>query len=337
MSFAVQPVPVIRSQSNEQSFKIPDEFVGSSSAIKKLTSELASLTKSSASVLITGESGAGKEMVSRICHNNSHFAQGPFVAVNCAALADDLLEAELFGYKKGAYTGAVHSSPGLIRQAHGGSLFLDEIGEMSLKTQAKLLRVIQEKRVRSLGETKEESVNVRFISATNRNLKEACQDKSFRTDLYYRLAVIPIHVPSLRERAEDIPILAHHFLKKICLKQKIPLKSFSKEAAQKLCSYTWPGNVRELYNVMERVAVYSDSNIISAHEVLLGDAPEPSSTESEDIENLPCENLEKLERLAILSALQKAKGVKLHAARHLGINRKTLERKFKKYDICYTH
>lgn len=308
-------------------------FVARSTASQNILKQVRSLSDCSASVLITGESGTGKEMIAHLCHKLSSRSSGPFVAVNCAALPDGLLESELFGHKKGSFTGAVNDCEGLIRKAHKGTLFLDEIGDMSLTTQAKLLRVTQEKSVRPVGGDSEVPVDVRIICATHKNLLEASHEGTFRADLYFRLSVIPIFIPPLRSRKDDIVPLAMHFVNRISAANRVPPKTFSQEAKERLLRHDWPGNVRELNNVVERAMVYSQDSVISEGNIFFDYQYSLNSEASRSEQEMPEVNLRSLEILAIKEALKKANGIKTVAARQLGIDRKTLMRKEKQYEI----
>ncbi len=312
---------------------LKSSFVARSAASQNILKQVKSLSDCSASVLITGESGTGKEMIAHLCHKLSNRSSGPFIAVNCAALPDGLLESELFGHKRGSFTGAVNESEGLIRKAHKGTLFLDEIGDMSLTTQAKLLRVTQEKSVRPVGGDAEVPVDVRIICATHRNLLEASQDGSFRSDLYFRLSVIPIFIPPLRNRKDDIIPLAMHFINRISATNRTPPKTLSPMAKERLLKHDWPGNVRELNNVVERAMVYSQDLVIDEGNILFDYQYSGNADSHRDDLEIPEINLKSLEILAIKEALRKANGIKSVAARHLGIDRKTLMRKEKQYEI----
>ncbi|WP_038055914.1 sigma-54-dependent transcriptional regulator [Thermodesulfobacterium hydrogeniphilum] len=232
-------------------------LTGVSSAIKQIRELILKVAPTDTTVLIQGESGVGKELVAKLIHLHSKRVNEPFVEVNCAAIPDTLIEAELFGYEKGAFTGAQTSKKGKFEIAHKGTLFLDEIGDMSLSAQAKVLRILQEKKIEKLGSTKSIEVDVRIIAATNKNLQEEIRKGNFREDLYYRLNVFPIYIPPLRERKEDIPILVEEFLEEIALKTGLGRKIFKKEALEALMKYNWPGNVRELKNFIERVVIIS--------------------------------------------------------------------------------
>lgn len=231
------------------------EMIGTSPAIRLLKEQIAIAAPTSGWVLITGENGTGKELVARAIHTQSQRRDKPFVEVNCAAIPEDLIESELFGHEKGSFTGALTQRKGKFDQAHEGTLFLDEIGDMSLKTQAKVLRILQERKFERVGGNRTIEVDVRVIAATNKDLEEEIAAGRFREDLYYRLNVIPFHVPPLRERREDIPLLAHHFLEFFCSKESRETKAMASAAIDALTSYPWPGNVRELKNIIERLAI----------------------------------------------------------------------------------
>ena len=238
-------------------------IIGESDGVKRLLAMIQRVAATEANVLIQGESGCGKELVAQAIHFGGSRAQRPFVAVNCGAIPADLIESELFGHEKGAYTGATSASEGLIREASGGTLFLDEISEMPLAAQVKLLRVLQERQVRPLGSSQSFLTDTRFLAASNRNLKESAERGSFRADLYYRLNVIAIHVPPLRERGADIELLARHFMHQFCQKFGSPVTRMHKEFVAFLHRHTWPGNVRELQNVIERAVILADSDVLT--------------------------------------------------------------------------
>ncbi len=246
-----------------------DELIGNSVPIKALKKEIEIVAPTDSRVLIFGENGTGKELVARLIHRKSLRKNKPFVEVNCAAIPDELIESELFGYKKGAFTGATDDKPGKFELANFGTLFLDEIGDMSLKTQAKLLRVLEEEKIEPLGSTKSININTRIISATNKNLMKEIEAGNFREDLFYRLNVIPIEIVPLRERKEDIPLLINYFLSKLEIKYKKGKKEFSQNAMDKLFFYNWPGNVRELKNVVERAYLMTTSEIIREDDISL--------------------------------------------------------------------
>ena len=318
----------------------PYNIVGKSKVIQDILELVQQVSQSDSNVLITGESGTGKELIAKTIHFSSKRKDGPFVAVNCAALNPNLLESELFGHEKGSFTGATHSKRGRFELAHKGTLFLDEIGELPLELQAKLLRFIQERSFERVGGTTSIKVDVRIIAATNKDLKQAVEKKEFREDLYYRLNVVNIHMPPLRERVEDIPLLAAHFLKIYSEKNQKNIKGFTSKAMDLLISYRWPGNVRELENVIERAVVLCKKELID-----IEDLP-PELKEEEHfksvIDLLPHEinlneTLEKIEAALIKRALVKSNFIQSKAAKMLGISKSLLQYKLKKYKITPTH
>jgi DNA-binding NtrC family response regulator len=238
-----------------------EEMIGESSAILKIKDTIEKVAPTDARVLITGENGVGKELVARWLHEKSNRNKSPLIEVNCAAIPTELIESELFGHEKGSFTSAVKQRIGKFEQAHGGTLFLDEIGDMSLSAQAKVLRALQEGKITRVGGDKDISVDVRVVAATNKDLLKEVEEKNFRLDLYHRLSVIIIHVPSLNERRDDIPALVHHFLNAICSEYGIPVKSIEKEAIEALKQNNWTGNIRELRNVVERLIILSGKTI----------------------------------------------------------------------------
>lgn len=242
------------------------EFIGQSPAIKEILSIINKLSKTDSTVLIMGESGTGKELVAKMIHQKSTRATKPFIPVNCGAIPSELLESELFGHEKGAFTGAVYSRPGRFELAHEGTIFLDEIGDMPLHLQVKILRVIQERTFERIGSTKPLHVNVRIIAATNKNLENEVKEGKFREDLYWRLNVVPLLIPPLRERKEDIPILCEYFINKFSEKFGYELKIKS-DAFDLLLNYHWPGNVRELENLIERLYVLSENGVITINDL----------------------------------------------------------------------
>lgn len=302
-----------------------DGLIGKCKAMQDVFGMVRRVAQTTSTVLVTGESGTGKEAIARAIHHMSPRSAKPFVAVNCAAIPASLLESELFGHAKGAFTGALHSKQGLFQEAHGGTLFLDEIGDMELPLQAKILRVLQDKRVRPVGSTQETEVDVRVIAATHRDLKAAIREKLFREDLYYRLAVLPIVVPSLRHRREDIPLLAQFFLSQHAARAGRKVRGFSTQALHMLCQQRWEGNVRELENVIERALVLSDSEWVSADDLRLAKVESPDTIFASASEELI--PLEEFEKRYIRFVLDKAGGNKEKAAQILGINRRTLYRK----------
>jgi Nif-specific regulatory protein len=302
-----------------------EEIVGDSPAMQRLRQHITRLAPKPCSVLITGESGAGKELVALALHRESTRADGPLVPVNCAAITATLPEAELFGHCKGSFTGADQDHPGLFQQAHEGTLFLDEIGDLSMECQAKLLRALESGRIRPVGGREEIEVNVRILAASNRDLDQMVRDGRFRNDLFFRLAV-PIHVPPLRDHAEDIPALVEHFLPRI-VREYHRLVRLSRTALIRLAAYSWPGNVRQLRSVLELAVAMSDADTIEESDLRLpGLAPATQ-------EGPPSLELEAMEAWTIRKAMRQTKGNAAAAAKVLGIHRDTLAAKLKKYGI----
>ena len=303
-------------------------LVGSSSALRKIVSLIEKVAATDATVLVRGASGTGKELVARALHTNSPRRTRPLVTINCAALQENLLESELFGHEKGAFTGAVAAKPGLVEVAEGGTLFVDEIGEMAPGLQAKLLRVMEDGHYRRVGGTQEMTADVRVIAATHRDLAEEIKAGRFREDLFYRLNVVPIYLPPLRERREDIPELVEHFL---TTRQIGPMRArVDAEALKALKAYSWPGNVRELANVLERAQILADNHVITVDDLpenLTAAAP-PAAAEGGDPRHLS-----EVERRHVQSVLQQEKGNKVHAARVLGVSRRSLYRLIEKYRL----
>jgi len=307
-----------------------ENIIGKSAPMQDVFALIKRLSASAVNVLITGESGTGKELVARALHFNSPRAKKPFVAVNCAAIPDTLLESELFGYKRGAFTDARTDRAGMFIEADGGTIFLDEIGDLSPALQAKLLRVLQEREVRPLGAARSEKVDVRVLSATNRDLSQRMQEGAFREDLFYRLNVIEVVLPPLRDRAEDVLPLAEHFFSEAAARTGKPVRGFTQSALKILLAYPWPGNVRELENVVERAVALAESGEI-APEDLPSQVRERRSTDvlaGALARNL---TLAELEREYINRVLQAEGGNKTRAAQRLGLDRKTLYRKLEEY------
>ena len=302
-----------------------DEIIGKSDAMQEIFGMISRVAPTDSTVLITGESGTGKELIAQAIHANSQRSYMPFIAISCGALPDTLLESELFGYEKGAFTGATHAKRGRIEMADGGTLFLDEIGDISLKTQVGLLRVLQQKEISRLGSEQTTMVDVRIMAATNRDLKQAIQEKGFREDLYYRLNVISIHIPPLRERTEDIPLLVETFIQKFCAEMNKEEKKVAPSALKLLMEYDWPGNVRELENVIERALV-----IGQAREILPDDLP--FSRRLLRPTELP-KSLKLMEKIHIERILKENDWNISKAARELEIDRQTLYNKMQKYEI----
>jgi len=307
--------------------------IGISDKMQEVFKTALKAAKSKATILLMGESGTGKELIAKAIHFESDRAKGPFIAINCAAIPENLLEAELFGYEKGAFTGALVSKPGKFELANGGTIFLDEIGDMPLALQAKLLRVIQDKAFERIGGTRPIKVDVRIIAATNKDLEKMVKEGTFREDLYYRLNVIPIFLPPLRERREDIPLLIDYFLKKFNKEYNKNI-GISNEAVKALINYSWPGNVRELENTIERLVVLTEGE-----EITLEDLPFYIKQEKEnplaflkDTNSLPAQ-LELLEKKAIEEALKACNYNQTRAAKLLGLTKRQINYKIKKYGL----
>jgi two-component system nitrogen regulation response regulator NtrX len=305
-------------------------LIGSSEAMQRLRQEIHLAAQSSAKVLIRGESGSGKELVARLLHELSQRRQGPFVALNCAAIPQELIESELFGHEKGAFTGASEAKQGRLELAHRGTLFLDEVGDMSLPTQAKLLRVLETQSFQRVGGTRTIQVDVRVLAATNKDLRREIQEGRFREDLYWRLNVIPIEVPPLRQHREDIPELSEHFLSQIALEHGRAPKRLSPQALRALMAHHWPGNVRELRNTLERLVIMSPSEEITAQDVsFLKEAPSGDLFGYQGLK----EAREAFERQFILRKLTEHGWNISRTAEALGIERSNLHRKLKGYGI----
>lgn len=307
-------------------------IIGSSPAMQAVFSRMNKIIKTDSTVLILGESGTGKELVAKAIHFNGGRKDKPFIAVNCAAIPENLLESELFGHVKGAFTGAVKDKIGKFEAAHQGTIFLDEIGVMPLPLQAKLLRVLQEQEVERVGASRTIKLDVRVVSATNNNIEEDVKRGNFREDLYYRLNVIPVNLPPLRERTEDILPLVKHFIAKNCRDMKRPLMSIEKEALEALEVYRWPGNVRELENVMERTVALSEGNSITFADLPANVRDEALTRVSERGVDLQ-RTVNEIEKKMILEALSLANGVKARAAAMLKLNRTTLVEKMRRLGI----
>ena len=297
--------------------------IAESPQMKKILREVEKIAKSHSNVFIFGESGTGKEVISGLIHAHSRRNEHPFIRVNCAALPDTLIESEFFGHEKGAFTGAHLKRIGRFERADKGTLLLDEVSEISATLQAKLLRVVQEQEFERVGGTEAIHVDVRLVSTSNLEMKEAIDEKTFRADLYYRLNVIPIYLPPLRERKEDILPLANLFLREVCKRNQIPHKTFSRSGKEKLLSYSWPGNIRELRNVVEHGVVMDYSNIIEEEHLLI----DPKGSEEE----LLFVTIKELEKNHILKMLEHLDGNRTQAAKALGISVRTLRNKLKEY------
>jgi two-component system response regulator HydG len=304
-------------------------IISQSPAMRQVMQNLAAVAPSEATVLIMGESGTGKELIARAIHSNSPRRKGPFIAVNCAALAESLLESELFGHERGAFTGADARRKGRFQSADTGTIFLDEIGEVSAAMQSRLLRVLQEREIQPVGSDQTLRVDVRILCATHRDLARDVEEGRFRRDVFYRLNVVTLHLPPLRERPEDIPLLAGVFLKRFAEKNRKQIKTFTPAAMRRLTAHAWPGNVRELENAVERAVVLLAGDYVEERD--LPPALASGQAESATPDGLAPGTLEDMERQAIMAALEAADGNKSEAARRLGITRKTLHAKLRKY------
>ena len=308
----------------------PDlSFIGDSPATQKIKDLAQQVAATTATVLIEGESGTGKELVTNVIHYNSPVAHGPFIKINCSAFAEGVLESELFGHEKGAFTGAVATKKGRFELADGGTLFLDEVGDMPQSIQVKLLRFLQEKSFERVGGTKTLTVHVRIISATNRDLAEMIKEGTFREDLYYRLRVVKIEVPPLRERKEDIPALVDQFLQEFANMHGKPVTKLSDEVMKLISLYSWPGNIRELRNCIESSVVMARSDTLTIDDIPEYLTYKVNEVELDDTEGL----LHKMERQAITEVLDKTAGDKVKAAKILGIGLRTLYRKLEKWGM----
>ena len=303
-------------------------IIGQSKPMQEVFEKIERVSKSRATVLIRGESGTGKELVAKAIHFNSLWRERPFIKVDCATIPETLLESELFGRKKGAFTGAIADKKGKFEVADGGTIFLDEIGELSPALQAKLLRVLQERVIEPIGSNQPKAISVRVITATNQNLEKLVEEGRFRLDLYYRLNVVPIYLPPLRERKEDIPLLVEHFLARFNQENNKKVK-LTPEALSRLMAYDWPGNVRELENLIERVVVMSEEELVGPEMIPTPQFPLPQQT----LTSQEQPSLADLEKQAILNALKQARGVQVEAARILGISLRQLRYRMEKYGI----
>ncbi len=306
------------------------KIIGKSPGMREVFDLIRRVAPASANVLITGESGTGKERVARAVHDEGPRRTKKFVAINCTAIPEALLESELFGHAKGSFTGAIAKKRGLFEEAEGGTIFLDEIGDMNLALQGKLLRVIQERKIRAVGDNIDREIDVRIVAATHKDLKAAIKNGTFREDLYYRLSVIPITIPPLRHRREDIPLLADHFLRKYSQSNNSPIKNFSQDALARIVGMPWEGNVRELENIVERAVVLTRGSTIEAK-----DLPSAGEGDAESFFGLTqsgaLPTLEEMEKRYFKFVLDKTAGRKEKAAQILGVNRRTLYRKEREY------
>ena len=310
-------------------------FIGESVQIRKIKDTISRIAQSNSSVLITGESGTGKEVVARTIHDQSPVSSGPFVAINIGGVPENLLESELFGYEKGAFTGAVGRKSGMFELANGGTLFLDEIGDMPFALQVKILRVLQEKSITRLGGTEPLPINARIVCATNKDLEQMVRDGKFREDLFFRLNVVRIHIPPLRERKDDIPLLVAWILKKLNNNMGRHFSGLTPEAMEKLKGYDFYGNIRELENILERAAIFSDGDLITEDNIeLRGDVLRPVQKKSQEAStDLEGVSLKEIEKQAIEKALRRWEGNRTKAANELGITRRTLITKIEEYDL----
>lgn len=327
-------------QSVVKEYHTLERIIGRSKAMQAVFRILSRVAKTDSTILIMGESGTGKELIANAIHEMSDRSKGPFIPINCGAIPEELLEAEVFGHEKGAFTGAIRERMGRFERAHQGTIFLDEIGEMSLRLQVKLLRFLQERQIVRVGGNRTIAVDVRILAATNKNLEQAVVAGEFREDLYYRLNVIPVTAPPLREREGDVVVLVNHFLRRHCAKYDMPVKTFSREALAALEHYDWPGNVRELENILERLVLLTEEE-----QIRLGHLPARIRSQAGNEPVIEVElgdqgidlkqTLSDLEDRLILDALKRTDGVKNKAAELLGLKRTTLIEKMKKKQMVY--
>ena len=326
---------VIRLRREVYAYKKFGQLIGQSQTMRQIYAVISAVSKNKSTVLITGESGTGKELVARTIHQKGPEGERPFVAINCGAMSETLLDSQLFGHRRGAFTGAIADHNGVFQAADGGTLFLDEISEIPLALQVKFLRAIQEKEVTPLGSSRPVKVDVRIIAASNRNLDEEVRKGTFRDDLYYRLSVVPIHLPPLRERREDIPLLIEHFISAFSKEYNVEPKQLAPDALEKLVAYPWPGNIRELQNVIERVFALSQTTAITRADLPISVVGfEEHPVNFTELSELP--TLEVMEKSLIAAALQKSQGNKNEAARLLSIDRQRLYRKIEKYGLDFS-
>lgn len=338
----------------KERYQLEKTIIGNSPAMREIYKTIGKVAPSDMTVLVQGESGTGKELIARAIHFNSRRLGKPFIAINCAAIPKELLESELFGFEKGAFTGAVERKLGKFEQAGGGTIFLDEIGDMPLDLQAKILRVLQEKEITRTGGNQSIPVDTRIVAATNQDLEDKVRDKTFREDLFYRLNVVPISLVPLRERKEDIPLLIEYFLAKTCSEMRIPLKNCTRDAIDLLTGYEWPGNVRELENTIKRTVILASDNLLTADDFAsLRRGGTSSRNDDISLESLVDQKLrsclgsldkmesgdlygmvlEQIERPLIRFVLEKTRGNQVKAADILGINRNTLRKKIQELGI----
>ena len=318
-----------RATSARRQPNVEDPFLGKSAVMRQLAEEAQKILPSDSSILLLGETGSGKGVLAKWFHSHGPRADEPFVDMNCAGLSRELLESELFGHEKGAFTGAVNAKPGLLEVAHRGTVFLDEIADMDLQVQPKLLKVLEERQFRRLGDVRDRRVDVRLISASHQDFVSLVRENKFRRDLYFRISTVPLRVPALRERVEDIPLLAEYTLRSVAAELGRPAMKLLPEAEQLLCSYAWPGNIRELRNVLERAVLLSECDALRPKDlrfesVLPADLPASSASLT----------LQELERLHIQRVLEQEGGQVARAAQKLGIARSSLYKKIKEYAIA---
>ena len=326
----VSEARAIIGERGEQGKETTDEIIGNSYAMRRLNVKIRRVAATDSTVLISGESGTGKDLVARKIHDLSPRAPNDYVPVDCSALVESLLESELFGHVKGAFTGADGHKAGLFELADKGTFFFDEVSNLSLKTQAKLLRVIQEREFRRVGSQQQQRLDIRIVAASNHDLAKAVQRGTFRNDLYYRINVVPIHVPPLRERSEDIPLLVEYFLNKYSHQRNYKVNGFSEEAMDMMVAYPWPGNVRELQHIVEQILVLEDCDYVRPKHI------PPVISQRRGVFNITSENdlsLEEMEKRYLRFVLRRTKGIRHQAADILQINRKTLSAKIKKYGL----
>ena len=308
-------------------------FIGSTPSVEEIFRTVGKIAPTDSTILITGETGVGKELIARAIHLGSPRKGGPFIKVHCAAIPETLVESELFGFEKGAFTGAVSPKPGRFELADGGTLFLDEVGEIPLQVQVKLLTALQDRAFERVGGVKTRNIDIRIVAATNRDLQTMVGEGSFRADLYYRLNVVPISIPPLRERKDDIPLQAKHFLEKFALRYGKTIESIPNEIITAFLAYRWPGNTRELENVVERLVLLSEDGIFDHINLPPEIRPDRSDEPAEDFKGRVEDAASATERLLIKEALEKSGGNRTQAAETLGISRRTLYKKMKNYGL----
>ncbi|MCB9514967.1 MAG: sigma-54 dependent transcriptional regulator [Candidatus Krumholzibacteriia bacterium] len=328
----------VRSENTQLRRQLQDDsslesIIGSSEAMQRIFAVVRKIAATDSTILIGGESGTGKELIARAIHFMSGRADKPFVGVNCGALPENLLESELFGHVKGSFTGAIRDKEGLFKVAESGTIFLDEVGEITPALQVKLLRALQEREFLPVGGTQPVKVDVRVLAATNRDLEEEVERGTFRADLYYRLNVIPLTVPPLRERREDVPLLVRHFIQRLAEKRGLPMKGITRDAMELLCEYDWPGNVRELENVLERMVLLEERDSLDRESLPEKLLESPDRSPKAFFEGKPRATLEELEKEYLLQVLESTGWQKKKASAILGINASTLYRKIQRYGL----